>query len=101
MQGILIGRDQMEDTAKQVSIYPLFNDYWAAKRIPVDEIDIPIYQTASYSWASHDWKKELESLADHKDLSSFIHTHGSIRTFREAKSKNKWSVLGLHRSFLG
>ena len=24
--------------------------------------------------------------------SSFIHTHGSIRTFREAKSKNKWSV---------
>ena len=49
MQAILFGRDQMEDTAKQVSIYPLFNDYWATKRIPVEAICIPIYQTASYS----------------------------------------------------
>ncbi len=49
MQGVLVGRGKMEDTAKQAVDYPLFNEYWATKRIPVENIQIPIYQTASYS----------------------------------------------------
>lgn len=39
----------MEDTAKMAMTHPLFDDYWATKRIPVENIDIPIYQVASYS----------------------------------------------------
>lgn len=60
----------MEDTSKMAVSHPLFDEYWATKRIPVQNIDIPIYCLGSYS--------------------SFIHTDGSLRTFREAKTKNKW-----------
>lgn len=44
----------MEDTAKMAMEHPLFDEYWATKRIRLENIDIPIYQTASYSQvASH------------------------------------------------
>lgn len=30
-------------------MHPFFDDYWATKRIPVENIDIPTYCTGSYS----------------------------------------------------
>ncbi|KAK0388750.1 hypothetical protein NLU13_4993 [Sarocladium strictum] len=50
---------------------PLYDDYWEAKRIPVENIDnIPMYVLASYS--------------------SMLHTYGSFQTFRLAKTPKKW-----------
>jgi hypothetical protein len=49
MQGVLVGRGTMEDTAKQVSLHPYMGAYWKTKDIPVHQITIPVYQTASYS----------------------------------------------------
>ena len=60
----------MEDTSRMAIEHPFLDEYWKTKVIPVEKINIPIYQTASYS--------------------TFIHTFGSIRTFRTAQTKDKW-----------
>jgi predicted acyl esterase len=70
MQGSLVGRNKMEDTAAQCFSHPFFDEYWQTKRIPLEHIRIPMYILGSYS--------------------SFIHTHGSLRTFRECGSADKW-----------
>ncbi|THX49387.1 alpha/beta-hydrolase [Aureobasidium pullulans] len=50
---------------------PFYDEYWEAKRFPVENIDkIPMYLTASYS--------------------TMLHTHGSFGTFRDAKTNKKW-----------
>jgi uncharacterized protein len=50
---------------------PLYDDYWEAKRIPVEMIDnIPMYVVASYS--------------------SMLHTYGSMQTYRLARTSKKW-----------
>jgi uncharacterized protein len=50
---------------------PLFDDYWEAKRIPVEKIDgVPLYMLASYS--------------------SMLHTYGSFLTYRIAPTPTKW-----------
>ncbi|KAM0747707.1 X-Pro dipeptidyl-peptidase C-terminal non-catalytic domain-containing protein [Meredithblackwellia eburnea MCA 4105] len=64
------GYGQVEQATAMVGPHPFFDEYWATKRIPVENIDIPMYCLASYS--------------------SMIHPHGSIRTFREAKTPKKW-----------
>jgi predicted acyl esterase len=60
-----------ENIVAMLSRHPLYDDYWEAKRIPVEDIDnIPMYMLASYS--------------------SMLHTNGSFQTFREAKTPTKW-----------
>ncbi|KAL3440560.1 alpha/beta-hydrolase [Aspergillus insuetus] len=50
---------------------PLYDDYWEAKRIPVERIgDIPIYIVGSYSTS--------------------IHLLGSLDTYDNAQSRRKW-----------
>jgi predicted acyl esterase len=49
MQGSLVGRGMMEDTATQSFTHPKFDDYWKTKRIPVENIEIPTYVLGSYS----------------------------------------------------
>jgi predicted acyl esterase len=70
MQKTLVGRNKMEDTAGMARAHPYFDKYWQIKAIPVENIDIPTYTLASYS--------------------SFIHTAGSLRTWRRAKTQKKW-----------
>ncbi|KAF5566843.1 cocaine esterase, partial [Fusarium pseudoanthophilum] len=68
--GGFAGPEGTEDIAGMLEQYPLYNDYWEAKRIPVEKIDIPMYVLASYS--------------------SMLHTYGSFQTFRLAKTERKW-----------
>ncbi|UZJ53639.1 hypothetical protein CBS101457_002959 [Exobasidium rhododendri] len=70
MQSTLVGRNKMEDTAAMAKLHPFHDKYWKTKAIPVQDITVPMYLVASYS--------------------SFIHTAGSLRTWKEAKSKEKW-----------
>jgi predicted acyl esterase len=70
MQSTLKGRNKMEDTAAMAKSHSLYDQYWKIKAIPVQNITIPTYIVASYS--------------------SFIHTAGSLRTWRQAKSTEKW-----------
>ncbi|USP77051.1 hypothetical protein yc1106_04325 [Curvularia clavata] len=65
------GPEGAEDVPAMLQKHPLYDDYWEAKRIPVEKIDnIPMYVVASYS--------------------SMLHTYGSFQTFRQAKTEKKW-----------
>ncbi|KAF5530902.1 cocaine esterase [Fusarium mexicanum] len=67
----LVGPEGVENVAAMLEKHSLYDDYWEAKRIPVENIDnIPMYVVASYS--------------------SMLHTYGSFQTFREAKTDKKW-----------
>jgi hypothetical protein len=45
-----IGPNSVEDIVAMLATHPLYDDYWEAKRIPVENIaDIPLYILASYS----------------------------------------------------
>ncbi|KAG5752377.1 hypothetical protein H9Q70_004983 [Fusarium xylarioides] len=67
----LAGPEGVENVVAMLEKHPLYNDYWEAKRIPVENIDnIPMYVVASYS--------------------SMLHTYGSFQTFRQAKTEKKW-----------
>jgi uncharacterized protein len=69
--GGFAGPEGYENIVAMFSKRPLYDEYWEAKRIPVDKIDnIPLYVLASYS--------------------SMLHTNGSFQTFREAKTPTKW-----------
>ncbi len=69
--GGFAGPEAFENISGMLTKRPLYDDYWEAKRIPVEEIDdIPMYVLASYS--------------------SMLHTLGSFQTFRTAKTKRKW-----------
>lgn len=71
ISGGLAGPEGVEDVVAMLRTHPLYDDYWEAKRIPVEKIDnIPLYVLASYS--------------------SMLHTNGSFQTFREAKTPQKW-----------
>ena len=52
--------------------HEFYDDYWKAKRIPVENIPerLPVYILMSYS--------------------SMFHTYGSYTVFRDAPAKNKW-----------
>lgn len=49
---------------------PLFDEYWATKVAPIENIDIPMYITASFTTG--------------------FHSKRSFDTFQYAKSKDKW-----------
>ena len=71
----MAGPDSVENMPKMVATHPLFDEYWASKQIHVENIDVPLYILASYS--------------------TMLHTNGSFKTFRTAKSTKKW--LRVHR----
>lgn len=50
--------------------HPLFDEYWATKVIHTENIDVPLYLTASYSTG--------------------LHSRGSFKSFQKAKSSKKW-----------
>ncbi|EXJ68786.1 uncharacterized protein A1O5_07717 [Cladophialophora psammophila CBS 110553] len=64
------GPNSAENFAAMVRKRPLYDDYWASKHGATENVDIPLYLTASYS--------------------SCLHTYGSFRTFTTAKTKEKW-----------
>ncbi|KAH7006810.1 Alpha/Beta hydrolase protein [Ilyonectria destructans] len=69
--GGLAGPEGAENMVAILKKRPMYDDYWEAKRIPVENIDnIPMYVVASYS--------------------SMLHTYGSLQTFRLAKTSKKW-----------
>jgi len=69
--GGFAGPEAYENIFQMLAKRPLYDEYWEAKRIPVENIDgIPVYVLASYS--------------------SMLHTYGSFQTFREAKTTRKW-----------
>ena len=76
--GGFAGPNGYENIAAMLPKRPLYDDYWEAKRIPVENIDnIPLYVVASYS--------------------SMLHTNGSFQTFREAKTTKKWLRVHPHQ----
>ncbi|KAF5983078.1 esterase [Fusarium bulbicola] len=67
----LAGPEGVENVVAMLEKHPLYDDYWEAKRIPVENIDnLPMYVVASYS--------------------SMLHTYGSFQTFWKAKTDKKW-----------
>lgn len=66
----MTGNRGAEDGGAMVEKRPLFDEYWATKVIPVKNIDLPMYLTASYS--------------------TCLHPRGSFETFAKAKSTQKW-----------
>ncbi|KAI1035559.1 hypothetical protein LB504_005981 [Fusarium proliferatum] len=67
----LAGPEGVENVVAMLEKHPLYDDYWEAKKIPVENIDnVPMYVVASYS--------------------SMLHTYGSFQTFRQAKTEKKW-----------
>ena len=70
--GGFAGPEGAESIIDMVSKRPLYDDYWEAKRIPVENInyDIPMYIVGSYS--------------------SMLHTYGSFQTYRLAATRKKW-----------
>lgn len=59
-----------EDPNAMVRKHPFFDDYWKSKFMATENVDVPLYLTASYS--------------------SGLHTRGSFNTFRNAKTPLKW-----------
>jgi uncharacterized protein len=71
IKGGFAGPGSAEFSPAMIDKRPLYDEYWEAKRFPVENIDnIPMYLLASYS--------------------SMLHTQGSFSTFRDAKTKAKW-----------
>lgn len=70
LYGTMTGHGGAEDGGAMVEKRPFFDDYWATKVIPVENIDLPVYLTASYS--------------------TLLHSRGSFETFQKAKSDKKW-----------
>ncbi|KAG7410050.1 Cocaine esterase [Fusarium oxysporum f. sp. rapae] len=67
----LAGPEGVENVVAMLKKHMLYDDYWEAKRIPVENIyNIPMYVVASYS--------------------SMLHAYGSFQTFRQAKTEKKW-----------
>jgi len=70
VSALFVSNGTAEDQTAMLKEHPLYNEYWEDKRAQFDNIVVPMYITASYSTG--------------------LHTMGSIRAFREAKSSKKW-----------
>ncbi|KAF2137085.1 uncharacterized protein K452DRAFT_114106 [Aplosporella prunicola CBS 121167] len=70
------GHGRTEDLKAMYHKHPIFDEYWEDKAIKVENIDVPLYLTASYSTG--------------------LHSEGSFHTFMKAKSQQKW--LRVHAS---
>ncbi|KAH6657546.1 Alpha/Beta hydrolase protein [Truncatella angustata] len=67
----MAGKGGMEDAAAMLEVHhPFVDEYWATKLIHTENIDVPLYLTASYSTG--------------------LHSRGSFDTFKRAKSTKKW-----------
>jgi len=66
----LVGEHDAEDTYEMSTRSPLRDAYWADKRAPLEEIQIPAYIVASWT--------------------SPIHARGTFQGFRDISSPNKW-----------
>lgn len=64
------GPNYAENMFGMLSHRPLYDDYWESKYIHTENIDVPLYLLASYS--------------------SGFHGAGSFRTYRTAKTRQKW-----------
>ncbi|KAJ9637616.1 hypothetical protein H2204_004765 [Knufia peltigerae] len=64
------GPNGVEDMPAMLEKRPLYDEYWESKYIHTENIDVPLYLTASYS--------------------SALHTAGSFNTYRTAKTSHKW-----------
>lgn len=73
---VMHGNHEIDDMPSMAEKYPLMNEYWEDKRAELEKIEIPAYITASYT--------------------NPIHTHGTLRGYREISSKKKW--LRIHNS---
>jgi uncharacterized SAM-binding protein YcdF (DUF218 family) len=69
---------------------PLYDDYWEAKRIPVERIgNIPIYIVGSYSYVRPASAMQAIALTLEMTRTS-IHLLGSLDTYDNAQSRRKW-----------
>jgi predicted acyl esterase len=66
----MAGSGSAEDMPAMGRKHPVFDEYWESKFINTENVDVPLYLTASYS--------------------SGLHTRGSFNTFRNAKTSQKW-----------
>lgn len=66
----------IEDTCSMVEKYPLYNEYWADKRLDFKKVKVPTYVTGG--WEHH-------------------HLRGSLEGFRRIRAPKKW--LRIHRDF--
>jgi predicted acyl esterase len=69
VNSLFVSNGRAEDQTAMIREHPLYNEYWEDKRAQFDKILVPMYITASYA--------------------SGLHSLGSIRAFREAKSAKK------------
>ncbi len=63
--------NQTEDTWANVQAHPLYDDYWASKELPLEEITQPAFFVAS--WSDHG-----------------LHTRGTLEAYRRSASTQKW-----------
>ena len=68
--GGFAGPGYAENMPGMIDKHPLYDEWWESKKIHTESIDVPLYLLASYS--------------------SMLHTNGSFKTFRNAKSTKKW-----------
>lgn len=66
----MAGPGLSEDPNANARQHPFFDHYWKSKFMSTENVDVPLYLTASYS--------------------SGLHTRGSFNTFRNAKTRQKW-----------
>lgn len=62
----MFGRNGAEDIVQMAKAYPLINGYWASKRARVEDIDIPVYFTASYNMFHCQGLEAWELMKDNK-----------------------------------
>jgi predicted acyl esterase len=74
------GAGRAEDIGGMTAGHPLYDEYWRSKNINTANIDIPMYATASYS-------------------ATGLHLDGSIKTWRNAKTKDKWLRFHSHQEW--
>ncbi|KAL4919707.1 Alpha/Beta hydrolase protein [Aspergillus aurantiobrunneus] len=70
------GFNKAEDIGAMTRRHSFFDDYWKEKMVQPENIDIPMYLTASYSTG--------------------LHCEGSFQTFEQARTSQKW--LRVHAS---
>lgn len=72
----LTGHNNTEDIAENGAANPFYNDYWRTKTAKFEKIQVPVYESASYS--------------------NTVHTFGEFRAWHYIASKEKW--LRIHDS---
>lgn len=66
----LRGKNNVEDVIENLKLHPLFDDYWADKKVDTSKINIPVYCVSSYA--------------------NPIHVTGTCRGWRDLTETRKW-----------